>query len=219
MEHDFWHRRWKKKETGFHQGQANLRLKTYWPRLELPAGTQVLVPLCGKSLDMVWLHEQGFAVTGVELSEMAVEAFFAEQQLTPTVDTQGELARYSAEAYEIFCGDLFALPPAAVSGIGAIYDRASLIAFPLEMRPSYVQHLARLCPANTRGLLISIEYPEEQMDGPPFSVREAEVESLFADDFSLEHQADFFSDGDLGHLGERGLKELTEKVYRLSRRS
>lgn len=219
MEHNFWHRRWAKKETAFHQGQANLRLKTYWPTLELPAGTQVLVPLCGKSLDMVWLHAQGFAVTGVELSEVAVQAFFAERQLKPTVEKQGELVRYTAQAFEIFCGDLFALSPAAVSGIGAVYDRASLIAFPPDMRPSYVQHLARLCPANTRGLLISIEYPEEQMTGPPFSVREAEVEILFADDFSLEYQAKFFSDGDLGHLGERGLKELTEKVYTLDRRS
>ena len=219
MEHDFWHRRWKKKETGFHQGQANLLLKTYWPALNLPAGTQVLVPLCGKSLDMVWLHEQGFAVTGVELSEVAVQAFFAERQLEPTIERQGELVRYAAEAYEIYCGDLFTLTPTAVSGIGAIYDRASLIAFPPEMRPSYVQHLARLCPVNTHGLLVSIEYPEEQMEGPPFSVRQAEIESLFKNTFELESRADFFSDGDLGHLGERGLKELTEKVYTLNRLS
>ena len=53
MDPDFWHERWQKKETGFHQPAVNDLLQLYWPRLGLEAGSEVFVPLCGRSLDMV----------------------------------------------------------------------------------------------------------------------------------------------------------------------
>ena len=90
MEHNFWHERWQSNQLGFHQDATNQRLMTYWPQLALAAGSTVLVPLCGKSLDMAWLAAQGHKVLGIELSQIAVDAFFSENKLTVTKETVGE---------------------------------------------------------------------------------------------------------------------------------
>ena len=73
MHAEFWQARWARSEIGFHLPEVNPYLQQYWPALGLPEGARVLVPLCGKSLDLVWLVEQGHAVIGVELAERAVQ--------------------------------------------------------------------------------------------------------------------------------------------------
>jgi thiopurine S-methyltransferase len=85
MEPDFWFERWQRGEIGWHGAEFNRHLLDYWPLLGLPAGTRTFVPLCGKSLDLLWLAGRGERVLGVELSQLAVESFFAEQGLQPTV--------------------------------------------------------------------------------------------------------------------------------------
>ena len=110
MHEDFWQARWARNEIGFHLREVNPYLQRHWPELGLVPGAQVLVPLCGKSLDMAWLAEQGYRVLGVELAESAVIAFFAEQELTPQRSiSYGAFRRYRAGAVELLCGDFFAL--------------------------------------------------------------------------------------------------------------
>ena len=82
MQPEFWHDRWQRNQIGFHQEQVNPCLERLWPQLELPRGARVLVPLCGKSLDLSWLAASGFEVLGVELSQTAVEQFFSEQRVS-----------------------------------------------------------------------------------------------------------------------------------------
>ncbi len=55
MKHDFWHEKWRSGKLGFHQEKVNSRLVRYWQLLDLNDGDPVFVPLCGKSLDMLWL--------------------------------------------------------------------------------------------------------------------------------------------------------------------
>mgnify|MGYP006186955445 CR=1 FL=1 len=141
MHEDFWQERWARNEIGFHLREVNPYLQRHWPDLGLAAGAQVLVPLCGKSLDMAWLAGQGYRVLGVELAESAVIAFFAEQELTPEVDQYGAFRRYRAGAVELLCGDFFALQAADVAACAGLYDRAALIALPQEMRSSYLSVL------------------------------------------------------------------------------
>lgn len=183
MYEDFWHRRWSRNEIAFHQQQVNPYLQRYVARLQTQgldaASRRVFVPLCGKTLDMLWLAEQGFSVLGVELSEAAVQAFFAEHQLQPQIRQHKEFISYKAGTVEIWCGDFFQLEAADLSDCGLVYDRAALIALPEAMRQDYVAHLSACLPASCRGLLISLEYPQEQMAGPPFSVSELEVQKLF----------------------------------------
>jgi thiopurine S-methyltransferase len=218
MHEDFWHARWARNEIGFHLGEVNPWLRKYWPALDLPAGSRVLVPLCGKSLDMIWLLAQGHRVLGVELSQLAVEAFFAEQGLPFTVDEQGAFRCYRAGALELWCGDFFALGTADVADCTALYDRAALIALPSELHRRYVAHVAAILPEDCRGLLISLDYPPEEMQGPPFPVPESEVHELLGPFWQIESMVHADVLGENWRFAERGLSALQESVYRLHRR-
>ena len=107
MRHDFWHNRWERNEIGFHQDETNHYLRQFFPTLNLVKGARVFVPLCGKSLDLLWLHDQGYQVVGVELSEQAVRDFFAENGFNPCIEVHGSFLSYRAENVQLLCGDFF----------------------------------------------------------------------------------------------------------------
>lgn len=210
MEADFWHQRWSTKEIGFHQAEINRFLKGYWGRLELSSGSKVLVPLCGKSKDMIWLAQQGHRVLGVELSETAVQEFFAESGVTPTIDQQGAFKRYASGNIELLVGDFFALTATELDGVAAVYDRAALIALPTKMREAYVKLLSELLPSQTQTLLITFEYLPGAAEGPPFSIDAEEVKRLFGESCYIEPlESQYF---DL-----RGV-DATEHVFHLNYR-
>ncbi len=211
MEHTFWLQRWEQNQIGFHQQEINHYLETHWQELGLPEGAPVFVPLCGKSLDMLWLREQGHPVFGVELSEKAVGDFFDENGIEPNINETDRFSEYCADRLCIFSGDFFQLRQADLGEIHAVYERASLVALPQQMRRRYVAHMEQLLRPGSHILLITMEYPEGVLEGPPFSVSEAEVEALYAGGFTVERKAVW--DGD----GPRGLV-VTEKVYALTRR-
>lgn len=215
MHEDFWQERWARDEIGFHLDEVNPHLRRHWPRLELAPGSAVLVPLCGKSHDLAWLAGQGLRVIGVELSEKAVLAFFAEQGLQAEVSPSGAFKVYRCGALEIRCGDVFALTAEDVAGCSALYDRAALIALPPEMRRRYAAHLAAILPAGAKGLLVVLDYEQAQMSGPPFAVSDDEVQALLGSRWRLrllEHSD--VLDGNWRFL-QRGLSRLEESVYLL----
>lgn len=184
MEHAFWHARWAEGRIGFHQDEFNSQLQAYWPELAVSSGGQVFVPLCGKSSDMLWLREQGCAVLGVELNQSACEAFFVERDAEPVVRQEGPYQYYGCDGVELLCGDVFSLSVAQLKDVGAVYDRAALVALPPEMRKQYAQMLIERLPVGVSVLLIALEFEGEQ--GPPFSVEECEVEVLFSSRFKVE---------------------------------
>ncbi len=218
MHEDFWQQRWARNEIGFHLSEVNPYLQQFWPELNVPAGGQVLVPLCGKSLDMLWLAGQGYRVLGVELAQTAVEAFFNEQGLVAEIDQVGEFRRYRSGAIEVLCGDFFNLTAADLPECRALYDRAALIALPESMRERYVGHLASILPAGCGGLLVTLDYPQEQMSGPPFAVGEVEVQRLLAAPHWSLHVLEARDVlGENWKFLQRGLSRLDERVYRLQR--
>lgn len=181
MNREFWLKRWREGATGFHMDRITPLLEKYWPSLGLDASARVLVPLCGKSLDMTWLVSQGHRVLGVELSPLAVEQFFTENGLRPAMHESPAGRHYVAEGIEIICGDIFDLDQATLASCSAAYDRAALIALPAEMRRRYVEHVyGGLAPA-FRAMLLTLEYDQAIMDGPPFSVAADEVLALFSE--------------------------------------
>jgi thiopurine S-methyltransferase len=216
---EFWQERWATGQTSFHQHSVNTALERWFESLAAPPGARVFVPLCGKSLDMVWIAERGCRVVGVEVSRIAVDAFFEERRLRPSVCEAGTLQRLESGPYEIYCGDIFALHEVLAEPFDHCYDRAALIAFPPAMRPAYAQALARLLSRRSRILLLTLEYDQDRMNGPPFSVREREVGTLFGAAFSMEQLAA----GDVldrePHFRSRGLDALREVCYRLVRRA
>jgi thiopurine S-methyltransferase len=219
MDHGFWQDRWERGETGFHQPHIHAQLQQFWPGLNLARGGSVFVPLCGKSRDMAWLAEQGHAVIGAELSERAVHAFFAEAGLEPTVTSSGAFQIFEAGPFKIYQGDFFALPADALRDVAACYDRAALIALPPEMRPDYAEKLAALLPPSAQVLMISIEYPEGEIKGPPFSVSGSEVRALFGSAFEITVLEDRDALAASENLRQRGVTRLVETAYRLRRRT
>ena len=179
MQPSFWLDRWRQGQIGFHQAEVNTLLAQHWPALSLPPGSEVLVPLAGKSLDMLWLAGQGHRVTGIELSDQACAAFFVENGLEPVVDTHGPFRRRRAGAITLLAGDIFDLPDAAFDTAAAAYDRAALIALPEPMRSRYVERFHGRLRAGSQTLLITLDYPPDQMAGPPFPVDDDAVRSLF----------------------------------------
>ncbi|NUU04379.1 thiopurine S-methyltransferase [Herbaspirillum robiniae] len=217
MEAEFWLERWREGRTNFHQARVTPLLQKFWPALTLPAGSTVLVPLCGKSLDMVWLAEQGHKVLGVELSQLAVEQFFAENGMTPQVSESSQGRHYAAGNIEIICGDIFALTDQTLAACAGAYDRAALIALPPEMRPRYAEQVYGRLPAGAQSILITLEYAQDRMAGPPFSVGEEEVRRIYAP----LTQADAIDRRDIldkePKFRERGLEKLDSVTYRLRR--
>ena len=184
MKADFWLQRWRDGQIGFHQQHATPLLEQCWDSIDAPAGSCVFVPLCGKTLDMPWLAARGHRVLGVELSQQAVDQFFAEHGLNPDVHESRYGRHHVAGQIEIVCGDVFALDAKALQGCAAVFDRAALIALPPDLRKRYALTYA-LLPAGCRGLMVTLEYPQHEKAGPPFSVSEAEVGALFQDDWSV----------------------------------
>lgn len=187
MHSEFWHERWETGRIGFHQQQVNPFLNTYWSQLQSCGKGRVLVPLCGKSLDMLWLREQGHEVTGVELNELACQAFWDEQSITANTQQEGEFTAWEKDGLRILCGDFFALPDAKFEAFDWVYDRAALIAFPQQMRRRYARVMTDKLPSGVGMLLITLEF--EGLEGPPFSVPESEIRALYGERFEIEKLA------------------------------
>lgn len=218
MEHAFWHERWQLNQIGFHNESINSHLQAFWPKLRVAASGRVFVPLCGKSLDMLWLRAQGYDVVGVELSPLAVRAFFAENDLEPEVLPAARFSLSELDGLRLFCGDFFQLTRALLGNVDVVWDRASLVALPPAMRADYAAHMRELLKLGTEILLVAFDYPQHEMAGPPFCVQKSEVEALYGEWCDIEW---LFAEDILArepHFRERGLSVLQEHIYRLTAR-
>ena len=219
MDPDFWHQRWQARQIGFHQSAPHPFLERCWPSLNLTTGARVYVPLCGKSLDMVWLSVRSYRVVGSELSSLAVEEFFGEQPGTDAqIEPRGPFHWHRSGAFEIFVGDALQLTPELLGPVQAAYDRAALVALPPPMREHYAQHFATLMPAGSRTLLIAFEYDQAIKDGPPFSVEPDEVRRLYGDFFRVDELERVDIIGESPKFAASGLDALHEVAYSLTRR-
>lgn len=193
MEHDFWHQRWAEGRIGFHLSEVNSYLKNNWKALEICSKSTVFVPLCGKSLDLLWLREQGHSVLGNELSDTACQHFFSENEIEPESRELDGFKVRSVDGVSLYSGDFFSLVEEVVADVGAVYDRAALIALPPVMRQQYAQQMCRMLPTGVKMLLVTLEF--EGNGGPPFSVRAEEVKALYSGRFNLS-KLDEGLDGD-----------------------
>ena len=216
MEAEFWHKRWQDSLIPFHKAQVNDYLERYFERLGLTQGDRVLVPLCGKSVDMVWLRDRGCAVTGVELSDIAVRDFFSEQGIAATESEDGAFHVREGKGITLLSGDFFALGSERTANVSAVYDRAALIALPEEMRARYVDHLLSLLAPQVPMLLLTFEYPAHEIDGPPFSVSEEQVRGLYEGRRKVTRLESVDRLSDESRLAERGMTQLQEHAFLLT---
>lgn len=208
MNAEFWHSRWAENRIGFHLNDTNPALTEHWHAVKATRDDRVLVPMCGKSVDLIWLAQRHNNVIGIELSDIAVKAFFAEQLYTPMVSGVGAETVYEFDEITIHCGDFFS---ARVEPVDVVYDRAALIAMPQNMRQMYAERLLALLKESGRILLVTLDYPQEQLDGPPFSVSKEEVENLFKDCRVIQLAR---NDADESHpRRQRGLTRFAEEIW------
>ncbi|CAA6802974.1 MAG: Thiopurine S-methyltransferase (EC [uncultured Sulfurovum sp.] len=184
-ENTLWLERWKNREIGFNQESENPFMVKYFKHLNLQNESRILVPLCGKTIDIAWLLSEGYAVAGVELSEQAVIELFEELDIVPTVSNVGELKLYSTEKLHVYVGDIFKLNSKILGKVDAIYDRAALVALSTEVRLAYTQHLRELSN-HAPQLLLCFEYDQSLMNRTPYSVEESEVRKHYEEHYDLE---------------------------------
>jgi len=213
---EFWDERWRRGQVGFHRATVHPALTRLWRRLELPLGARVLVPLCGKSLDLLWLRDAGFDVVGVEWSALAVEAFCLENGVPARRRVQGGFDVFESSRLALWRGDFFALTRALLGRVAAVYDRAALVAFGPDTRSAYALHTASLLDTGAQMLLMTTEYAQTAMAGPPFSVDPAEVRQLYSSHFDIEEidRQDVLAEEP--KMRARGLTRFDEACYRLT---
>ena len=191
MNAKFWHSRWQEKRIGFNQSTVNPLLMRYFKQLNVPAGSRIFVPLCGKSIDMAWLAAQGYDVVGVELVETAVQEFFTEQNISPTVHQyadnpaikyyQGQL---SGQTITLWVADIFALSSENIGSVNGVYDKAALIALPADMRVQYSEQMHQLS-ANSPQFIITLAYDQSKKAGPPFSISSEQIQQYYGDNYHI----------------------------------
>lgn len=215
MDTQFWLSKWQSNDIGFNQPQPNKLLQRYFPTLNLKSGARILVPLCGKSIDMIWLAGQGYQVVGVELSQEACQAFFKQNKIPFNKTEQDGFVVYTSDVITLFAGDFFKFDASMMGEVDGVYDRAALIALSKNLRERYSKHLKSLIEPNTPVLLISTAYDQQQMQGPPFSVDADEVSRLYQQQFSISQLYSKEMSHIPEHLAGRGLMHGTEQVYLL----
>ncbi|MEE2784381.1 MAG: thiopurine S-methyltransferase [Pseudomonadota bacterium] len=217
MKPRFWLERWQKDQVGFHQADYNPVLMEYWPSLNLTSGAKVFVPLCGKSLDMRWLESEGHDIVGVEIARQAIDHYFRdESEVRSTVADR--FVSYRGRHTEILHGDFFDLMTPLLSGVEAVFDRAALIALPPGMRVRYADHMLRIIPEGAKILLITLEYDQGLIDGPPHAVDAQEVEGLYGRRCDVALLEAFITTALPPHFEKQGIGEAIERVYKITKR-
>jgi len=219
MELSFWESKWRQGQIGFHMSEVYPSLRTYLPKFGLDADATILVPLCGKSLDINWLADQGFHVIGVELAVEAVQEVIRRTPDDFMISTKAGFSIYRANSMpmEIWQGDIMKLQPNWVSKADLVYDKAALIALPPEKRYKYTCKVQSLLTDKGAIFQQTFEYPQSEMNGPPFSVRTEELKEYYGDTFAIELLLEQEAPNLLQRFQNRGLHSyLIEKIYCLS---
>lgn len=210
VDNDLWLAMWKNSQTDFHQVLVNPQLQEHWYELDIPAKGRVLVPLCGKSNDLIWLAAKGFQVIGIELSAIAVKAFFVENNLKPKKIRVGNFTVWRHGRISIYCGDIFLLKGSNLGLVDAVYDRAALTALPEEIRALYVAKLMSFMPLLKPMLLLTTEDPDPQRSQDSPAMIDQEVADLYSPYFDIDVR---YGDQYAGELE----KETVNKVYQMTR--
>lgn len=218
MTQELWREKWRSNDIAFHQERINPLLKAHLPRVKLNPGDRILVPLCGKSLDMGWLNQCHYRVMGVELSSVAIADYFDELGVKPQRQMQGNFTRWWHKHIQIWCGNIFDLNLLDVDRIKLIYDSAALTAFDADERQTYVDHFAKILPMRTQIMLMTTETADVQYTDSVARI-DSEVKNLYQADYRIEllHGQDSLKiDPEFPQLPARMLEE---KIYLMHNRS
>lgn len=216
MDADFWLNAWDKGSIGFHRSDYHPELLKYFKHIKPKGDDKILVPLCGKSKDMLFLHDQGLKITGVEFSNKACEEFFSENELEFLRTDKNNFDVFEGKAHTLYCGDYFSFDPG--HKYDAAYDRAAIVALDPKSRTKYAKQYAHLLNKNGKLLLLSFEYDQSKVQGPPFSVEEYFIRELFENEFEVEVLESKAVEIGSPRFIEAGVIEAVQKSYLLTKK-
>ncbi len=213
---EYWLKRWESSDISFHQDKVNYKLISFIHKMKAKKGDAVFVPLCGKSLDMLWLLNHGFRVVGMELSPIACRAFFSENNLDVQVVEYNNFTCFKSRNIEIFCGDFFEINPKDVA-VSSVYDRGALVAFHPDLWHKYATRLMQITNKKADILLLALE-TSCKVQGPPFPIDASEIDLLFGEDYLITQlKRENCTDISPGFF-DKGFKNLIHTVYHLEPR-
>jgi thiopurine S-methyltransferase len=223
MNPEFWLEKWDKNEIGFHLDAPHPWLLQIFSEVAISPNQTIFVPLCGKTHDIDFLLSQGLNVIGNELSELAVEQLFSRLGIQPIRQDWVNVGQvYRSDQLTVYVGDFFQLTAGVLlehnePEINWVYDRAALVALPTAMRPQYSQNIQQLC-GFAQMLLMTLDYPQEQMSGPPFSVSPEEVAAHYGSFYEINplKQQDILDKEP--RFKQRGLTEFNQRLFQLNAR-
>lgn len=203
-------------QIGFHKSEVHADLRQHEDWLVGGGDHRVLVPLCGKTLDLDWIARKGNTAVGIELSEIAVREVFEQAGKTPEVtELHDGLKRFRAGRLVVLCGDFFKVRPDDVGPVDRVWDRAAMVALPPAMRADYVPHLRNLVEPGARVLLNTLQYNDCAKEGPPHSIAVDEIERLYRG-----AELELFERRDLSHeispaWAEAGMTRFVSLLHRI----
>lgn len=175
-----------KTDPPYHRKNYTAKLVQYHDRLvQGKKNSRVFVPLCGKSLDLIYLSEQGHEVIGLEYSKIAVNDFFEENNLAYNKEQcEGSpFVKYAAKDKNItiYQGDLFDFSQEVCGSgsIDAVWDRGSFVAINVSSRDKYVELMSSLVKPSGRILMEIVKYHDPDYYGPPRIILEQDLKSYF----------------------------------------
>jgi thiopurine S-methyltransferase len=230
-----WLNRWQAKRIGFHLPEVNPILVQYSSTMlstengnsQKCSALRVLVPLCGKTVDMAYLTSTAGEVVGVEGIKTALEEFVQEQP-DLNIEFKGDSHKNGFEYFlgtdiTLLKGNFFQLDTAKTFGaFDAIYDRASMVAIEPELRKSYVEVMGKLLVKGGNILLVALErissLEEATKKGPPYSIPEATVRQLYesldwVESVTVLQQEDKLNNNPKEQERYSDLDQLLETVY------
>jgi SAM-dependent methyltransferase len=165
---EFWEKRFREGFTPWDAGRVPAALRAFL-KAE-PRGQRVLIPGCGSGYEVRAFAEAGFEVLAIDFAPAAVER--AREVLGPLAS----LVR-SADFFDFEPGGPFDL----------VYERAFLCALPRRAWPGYAPRVAELL--HPGGRLAGFFFFDDNERGPPFGLRDGELDTLLRGNFELAADA------------------------------
>jgi methyl halide transferase len=163
-----WDGRYAKGDTPWETGQPSSELQRIVAEVPIRP-CRALELGCGTGASAIWLAQQGFDVTALDLSTVAIAC--ARQR----ADEAGASVRF-------LVADVLNPPPQLADPFDFVFDRGCYHAVRREDGAAYLETLRRLTHPGTLGLVLAGNAREPHEPGPPVVTEEqirAELGSLF----------------------------------------
>ncbi|MBK22593.1 MAG: hypothetical protein CME70_01195 [Halobacteriovorax sp.] len=215
MEKEFWLNKWNQNSIGFHRSEYHPELLKYITKFE-ELEKSVLVPLCGKSLDLIYLKDQGFNVVGIEFSKKACEEFFNENNIEYQIITEDGFEIFESDKIHLYCGDYFKFVPR--EKLNFAYDRAAIVALDPNNRKAYADQYAKNINAGGKLLMLTFEYDQSKCQGPPWSTEEYFIYEYFEKEFDIDILENSQIKVGNPRMQEAGVSTALQKTFLLTKK-